>query len=118
MEPVTKAQTKKATQTKEKLLMLLANKARQNELTDGKDHIRTIPENSFKDTDVISMFDSALSRAIGIEQDALTDALIVVQIYYFDIFKDISFYGFTYKGEKYQYFTSSAGQIRQKKQFL
>lgn len=110
-----KHKQRKATQTKEKLLMLLANKARQNELTDGKDHIRTIPENSFKDTDVISMFDSSLSRAIGIEQDALTDALIVVQIYYFDIFKDISFYGFTYKGEKYQYFTSSAGQIRQKK---
>lgn len=106
---------KKAAQAKEKLLTLLANKAVQNELTDGKDHIRSIPDNRFKDTDVISMFDSSLSRTIGIEQDTLTDAFIVVQIYYFDIFKDISFYGFTYKGEKYQYFTSSAGQIRQKK---
>ncbi len=106
---------KKAAQAKEKLLTLLSNKAVQNELTDGKDHIRSIPDNRFKDTDVISMFDSSLSRAIGIEQDTLTDAFIVVQIYYFDIFKDISFYGFTYKGEKYQYFTSSAGQIRQKK---
>lgn len=106
---------KKATQAKEKLLALLSNKARQNELTDGKDHIRTIPENSLKDTDIISMFDSALSRAIGIEQDSLTDSFMVVRVYYFDIFKDISFYGFTYQGEKYQYFTSSAGQIRQKK---
>ena len=30
---------------------------------------------------------------------------MVVQVYYFDIFKDISFYGFLYKGEKYKYFT-------------
>ena len=37
------------------------------------------------------------------------------QVYYFDVFKDISFYGFIYKGEKYKYFTSSAGQIRKKK---
>lgn len=106
---------RKIKQTKEKLLALLSNKVKQNELTDGKDHIRTLPENRLKDTDVISMFDSSLSRAIGIKQDTLTDAFLVVQIYYFDIFKDISFYGFLYKGEKYQYFTSSAGQIRQKK---
>lgn len=108
---------RKIKQTKEKLLALLSNKVKQNELTDGKDHIRTLPENRLKDTDVISMFDSSLSRAIGIKQDTLTDAFLVVQIYYFDIFKDISFYGFLYKGEKYQYFTSSAGQIRQKKRF-
>ena len=40
---------------------------------------------------------------------------MVVQIYYFDLFKDITFFGFTCNGEKYQYFTSSAGQIRKKK---
>lgn len=105
----------KAKQSKEKLLTLLSNKAAQNELTDGKDHIRTLKEDRLHDTNVISAFDSALSRTIGMKQDELTDALIVVQVYYFDVFKDISFYGFTYRGEKYRYFTSSAGQIREKK---
>ncbi len=105
----------KANQAKEKLLILLSNKVRQNELTNGKDHIRCIRENSLNDTNVIPVFDSALSRTIGIKQDELTESLMVVQVYYFDIFKDISFYGFTYKGEKYIYFTSSAGQIRKKK---
>lgn len=105
----------KAKESKEKLLTLLSNKVNQNELTDGKDHLRTIKEDSLNDTDIISVFDSALSRTIGIKQDELTDALMVVQVYYFDVFKDISFYGFTYKGEKYKYFTSSAGQIRKKK---
>ena len=68
-----------------------------------------------KDTNVISVFESSLTRTIGIKKDELTDALIVVQVYYFDVFKDLSFYGFMYKGEKYRYFTSSAGQIRKKK---
>ena len=105
----------KAKQSKEKLLTLLSNKVTQNELTDGKDHIRHIRENSLNDNNVISVFDSALSRTIGVKQDDLTDTLMVVQVYYFDVFKDISFYGFMYNGEKYKYFTSSAGQIRKKK---
>lgn len=110
-----KHKREKAKKSKEKLLTLLSNKVSQNELTDGKDHIRTIKDDSLNDTNIISVFDSALSRTIGIKQDELTDALITVQVYYFDVFKDISFYGFTYKGEKYKYFTSSAGQIRKKK---
>lgn len=110
-----KHKKEKAKETKEKLLTLLSDKTAQNELTKGKDHIRTIRKNCLNDNNVISVFDSSLSRTIGIKQDELTDALIVVQVYYFDIFKDISFYGFTYNGEKYKYYTSSAGQIRTKK---
>ncbi len=105
----------KAKESKDKLLTLLANKVNQNEITNGKDHVREIRKESLTDNNVISVFDSALTRTIGIKQDKLTDALMVVQVYYFDVFKDISFYGFTYKGEKYKYFTSSAGQIRKKK---
>lgn len=105
----------KAKESKTKLLNLLANKVLQNENTNGKDHTRFINESYINDTNIISVFDSFLSRTIGIKQDEFTDALIVVQVYYFDVFKDISFFGFTYKGEKYKYFTSSAGQIRKKK---
>lgn len=105
----------KAKESKDKLLTLLSHKVAQNELTDGKDHIRCIRDGSLNDNNVISVFDSALSRTIGIKQDELTDALMVVQVYYFDVFKDISFYGFIHNGEKYKYFTSSAGQIRKKK---
>ena len=110
-----KHKRKKAKESKIKLLSLLENKVKQNELTNGRDHIRTIKENRLNDTNIISVFDSDLSRTIGIKQDELTDSLIVVQVYYFNVFKDISFYGFTYKGENYKYFTSSAGQISKKK---
>jgi len=106
---------KKAKESKEKLLTLLYNRVKQNELAEGKDHIRCIRENELNDNNIISVFDSALSRTIGIKQDELTESLMVVQVYYFDVFKDISFYGFKYKDERYKYFTSSAGQIRKKK---
>lgn len=106
---------KKAKESKEKILKLLENKVIQNERTKGSDHIRMLRKEDLNDTNIISVFDSFLSRTIGLEQDKLTDELLVVQIYYFDIFKDISFWGFEYNGEKYKYFTSSAGQIRKKK---
>ncbi len=106
---------RKVRESKEKLLLLLSHKAAQNEASGGKDHIRTLREDSLNDTRVVSVFDSSLSRTIGIEPDELTDAMVIVQIYYFDVFRDLSFHGFMWRGEKYQYFTSSAGQIRQKK---
>lgn len=106
---------KKAKESKEQLLALLSDRVRQNELTGGRDHIRTLNKDALNDANVISVFDSALSRALGISQNELTDSLMIVQVYYFDVFKDLFFYGFVHKGEKYIYFTSSAGQIRSKK---
>ena len=70
----------KAKESKEKLIALLSNKVKQNELTDGRDHIRILRADSLNDTNVISAFDSALSRAVGIRQDELTEALIIVQV--------------------------------------
>lgn len=105
----------KAKNAGKKLHALLSNKVKQNELTDGRDHIRSIKEDSLNETNIISVFDSSLSRTIGNKPDELTDSLLIVQVYHFDVFKDILFYGFRYKGETYRYFTSSAGQIREKK---
>lgn len=106
---------KKAKETKQKLLDTISEQVRLNQESNGQDHIRVVREDELLDTNVISVFESELTRTIGIKQDELTDDLIVVQIYYFDVFKDIYFYGFTFKGEKYRYLTSSAGQIRKKK---
>lgn len=110
-----------ADKTKDKLLKLLNNKVVAKEtMSNGKKHkkisdIREIKEGTISDKNVISLFESSLTRMLGIRKDELTEDIIVVQVYYFDIFKDIAFYGFNYKGEKYKYYTSSAGQIRKKK---
>lgn len=105
----------KAKESKNKLLTLLSNKVKQNQLTNGKDHIRVLRDHELNDNNVVSVFDSFLTRTIGIPIDSLTEDLMVMQVYYFDVFKDTCFYGFIYKGEKYKYYTSSAGQIRKKK---
>lgn len=119
----------KAKESKDELLNLLKNKLIQRKLVfdkikkleslnktyDKNIQLRKLRESEINDKNIISVFDSSLSRTIKIKEDELTDALLVVQVYYFDVFKDLCFYGFMFKDEKYIYFTSSAGQIRKKK---
>ena len=105
----------KANESKQKMLELLKHKVNQNIYTNGKDHIRELNPDTLNDNNIISIFDSDITRVLGIKQDTLSDDLIVVQVYYFDVFKDMLLHGFIYKGERYIYYTSSAGQIRKKK---
>ncbi len=101
--------------SKDDLLKLLENKINANIQSNGTHHIRALRENQVSEKNVISVFDSSFTRMIGAKQDELCEDFMVVQVYYFDVIKDLIYYGFTYKGEKYIYFTSSAGQIRTKK---
>lgn len=102
-------------ETKDKLLKILSHKVKANIQSNGKHHIRELRQNQTSNTNIISVFDSAFTRMIGAKQDELCEDFMVIQVYFFDILKDILLYGFIYKGEKYIYFTSSAGQIRTKK---
>lgn len=77
--------------------------------------IRYLREDAMKDTNKVGLFDSALSRTLKIKPNTVTDDIVIVQSYYFKVLKDIILNGFIYKGELYRYFSSSAGQIRQKK---
>lgn len=64
---------------------------------------------------VVSMFESSLSRSFGIKTNELTTEIIIVESYFFDILEDLIVNGFIFDGNKYIYFSSSAGQIRTKK---
>lgn len=99
--------------SKEKLLSLLSNREKANDKSDKS--IRQLNPKEINEKNIISIFDSSLTRTINLKQDELTDNIMVVKVYYFDIAKDIIKHGFMYNNEKYRYFTSSAGQIRQKK---
>ena len=101
--------------SKQDLLDLLSNKVNENIKTNGKHHTRHLNSETLSDDNVISVFDSSLTRTLGLKQDQFTDAFMVIQVYYYDMIKDLIYFGFEYKGEKYIYFTSSAGQIRTKK---
>ena len=66
-------------------------------------------------SNVISMFESTLTRSFNVKINELTYDIFIVEIYYFDIAQDLIVNGFNYKGKHYVYFSSSAGQIRTKK---
>ena len=102
-------------ESKDTLLQLLSNKVEANIQSNGKHHIRTLQENQVSNKNIISVFESFFTRTIGAKQDELSEDFMVIQVYYFSIIKDLIYHGFMYKGEKYVYFTSSAGQIRTKK---
>ena len=125
-----KSKKEKIKDNKNKLLKLLGNKAEANINANGKHHIRELrnlnpsgkkedvfkyANESFNDKKIISVFDSAFTRMIGAKKDEFSEDFMVIQVYYFSIIEDLIYHGFIYKGEKYVYFTSSAGQIRTKK---
>lgn len=105
----------KIKETKNELLSLLSNKVEENIKSNGRHHIRTLKDNQVSEKNIISVFESYFTRTIGAKQDELCEDFMVIQVYYFDMIKDLIYHGFTYKSEKYIYFTSSAGQIRTKK---
>lgn len=64
---------------------------------------------------IISVFESMLTRTLGMQTGILYDDFMVIRTYYFDVVRDMILNGYMYNGEKYVCFTASAGQIRTKK---
>ncbi len=82
---------------------------------EGSSGHRTMRSEFIADKYVISIFTSALTRTLGMEPNKISDAFIIVHVFYYRVFEDIMLNGFTLNGEKYVFFTASAGQIRAKK---
>jgi hypothetical protein len=111
---------------KSMLLKLCADKVEYNKTHDKKE-LRSLDKSFlyYKDNktgkeevnlkNVISMFESSLTRSFGIKTNELTTDIFIVDVYYFDIAQDLILNGFMYNDKKYIYFSSSAGQIRTKK---
>ena len=76
---------------------------------------RELQESALTDMNVISLFESALTRALGLKPNELTKDLFVLSIYFFQVFENVVRDGFVYNGERYIFLTASAGQIRTKK---
>ena len=74
----------------------------------------------------ISIFDSELTRCLKmhplnlnvrqtVENTTVNEQIMVVSIFYFEVFENMIHNGYYHNGYKYVYFASSAGQIRNKK---
>lgn len=70
---------------------------------------------NYNTNNIVSMFESSLSRSFDILTNELTTDIFIVEIYYYDIAQDLILNGFDYNNKHYVYFSSSAGQIRTKK---
>lgn len=77
--------------------------------------IRHLNPLAMQQRNIVSIFDSALTRTLNLAPDAVSTDLFIVQTYFFDVLKDLILDGFLFDGEKYVIFTASAGQIRTKK---
>lgn len=106
--------TKYANKLKERLKEQLAASLERNQMAEHK-RLRQLRDEAINDQNIISVFESTLTRTLGLEKDELTTDIIVVTVYFFDIIQDLILHGFEYQGEKYKFFTASAGQIRTKK---
>lgn len=69
----------------------------------------------FRVKKMVSIFESELTRTIGCNTNEFTDNLIIIRVYYMDILKTLIEQGFDINGERYIFFSASAGQIRTKK---
>lgn len=79
------------------------------------DSLRTLNRDSLKINNKVGLFESSLTRTCKFKTDQVTEELFIIRVFHYDILKSIIDNGFNFEGEKYMYFTSSAGQIRTKK---
>ena len=93
---------------KNKLNNLLNNRLNNNKP-------RELNPNSIKDKNIITLFDSSLTRALDLKINELTDELIVLNVFFFQVFHNLVRDGFIYNNEKYIFLSASAGQIRTKR---
>lgn len=93
------------TETKNQYLELL----KQNKET------RTLDPIHLKESRVVSVFESSFTRAAGFSTNTLTEDFFIIEVYYFDVMRQIMRDGFYYNDEKYVFAWASAGQIRTKK---
>lgn len=83
-----------------------------------KNDVRVVDSEKLKKKNVVGMFDSALTRTLGMPEREISEDIFILRIYYFQILESILNKGFLYKEEHYSFFSASAGQIRTKKAFF
>lgn len=76
---------------------------------------RQLNPDCLKDKAVVSLFESSLTRALGLKTNELTKDLMILNVFFFQVFENLVRDGFEYDGERYIFLTASAGQIRTKR---
>ena len=99
---------------KEELHECMSAYTRQNEMRKKK-QLRRLHERALIDKNIISDFESTLTRTLKIPTNSLTMDLMTIEVFYEECARELINNGFEYNGEKYVFFSASAGQIRTKR---
>ena len=62
-----------------------------------------------------AIFDSTLIRCFELKEREFNTEIVIIKVYFFEVVKNIIKNGFYMNGQKYVFFSASAGQIRTKK---
>lgn len=95
--------------------MLDKLKSKLNDLLKANKDVRVLNPKKISKYNLISLFDSDLSRILKLNADEITTDLLLVRVYHYPVLEQLIDKGFNYLGEHYIILTASAGQIRQKK---
>ena len=116
-----KARQKKDIQPWRKKAINRVIKKEKNKLTDllnahlERKETRQLNQSALCDKNIISLFESSLTRALNLKINELTKDLMIINVFFFQVFEDLVKYGFECEGERYIFLTASAGQIRTKR---
>lgn len=77
--------------------------------------VRTVRPEKLTRNNVVAVFDSTLTRALEMQTDVVNEQLVIVKVYFFGVAESMVKNGFVMNGQKYKFFSASAGQIRTKK---
>lgn len=95
-----------------------AEKSKLTELLDRRvadGCVRQLRQDALTERNVINLFESSLTRALEVKPLMLTYDIMVVNVFFFQVFENIVKQGFMFNGERYIFLTASAGQIRTKR---
>lgn len=76
---------------------------------------RSVCEKYLCEKNIVSIFDSNLTRTLKMSPEELNLHLVIIKVYFFGIAESIIKNGFYMNNQKYVFFSASAGQIRTKK---
>lgn len=86
-----------------------------NDMLGSNTNVRELNPKKVSKYNLISLFDSDLSRTLELNSDEISTDLLLVRVYHYRVLEELVTKGYNYDGEHYICLTASAGQIRQKK---
>lgn len=100
-----------------KRLNLIINKFKTelNEKLIHNKSLRELSHDKLLPNKAVTLFESTLTRSMKLDKSGITDKLFIVNVFHYPVMESLMVNGFEYEGRRYQYYTSSAGQIRKKK---